>query len=76
MNEYKNFWDFLKKTPKNLASILSIWGMCLTMIIVLLFAGHELDPEWVRYGLIAFLFFIMFMGYLRVELIYKKISKK
>lgn len=73
MGEYKNYWDFLKQTPRNLMSIILIWMMSISGI-VLSATASEFDPEWSRYGFIGVLIIIVWMGWYRPYTIYKRLK--
>lgn len=75
-NTYKNYWDFLKKTPKNLRSIVVIWGMALIFISTAIATPYEaFDPSWSKYGLIIFMVGVMGAGLYRPYTSYKKFKK-
>lgn len=73
MKKYNSFWEFLKATPRNLTSVLLIWGMSIAGII--LFAkdmeASQTETIW-RVLYFSFIGLIMFLGILRVWLLYKK----
>ena len=76
MENYTSYWDFLKKTPKNLWSIVVIWAFALAIMIPAALEPAEFfDPSWSKYGIIAFMGIIMIMGYLRPYTIYIKFKK-
>jgi len=74
MNKYKNYWDFLKKTPKNLTSIIIIWAMCIAGLIVVA-SDPTFDPPWTQEASIGFLVVIMGLAYYRPYTIYKRFKK-
>ena len=69
--EYTSLWDFLKKTPKNLWSVVIIWAMCLFMGIGAWVT--ELATVW-RTFLTGFLITIMYLAVIRVKQIYDKVK--
>lgn len=74
---YKNYWDFLKQTPKNLWSIISIWIVAGIIIGgALSQPSYTFDPEWSKYGIIGFMIVVMVLAYLRPYTIYNKLKNK
>lgn len=70
--KYKSFFDFVCKTPKNLASIVVIWGMCLLLFSGVFEARYEMHLGWQVFSYV-FLLSIVILGWLRVYLIYRKV---
>ena len=70
MRKYKSLWDFLNKTPKNLWSLVIIWGMCLIMIPVFIQDMGQTEVFW-RWFFFIFMGLIMFLGWYRVWKLYK-----
>lgn len=70
MKKYKSYWDFLKSTPKNLSSIMVIWGMSLLCLFTMY--GEEFDPEWTKHFANGFIVCVMVLGLYRPYTIYKK----
>lgn len=69
--KFNSFFDFLRKTPKNLTSIIVIWCMSLLLMQGVYSARYEMHAGWQIFSY-TFLLLIMFLGFLRVWLIYKK----
>jgi len=73
MKKYKSIWSFLKDTPRNMASVIIIWAMSIGGMVVSHQTREDFDPG-VYEGVIIFLLAIMFIGWLRVYLLYKRNS--
>lgn len=71
--DYKSFYDFLRKTPKNLTSLIMIWGMSLILLYGLYNARYEMHTGWQIFSYI-FIGVIIFLGWLRVWQIYQKLK--
>lgn len=72
---YKNFWEFLKATPRNLFSALLITSMSIIFIVSAIITRDEFDPYWTLYLVLGFMILVSFLGWLRVWLIYKRLQK-
>ena len=70
--KYTSLWDFLIKTPKNLWSLITIWGMCIAGMVVSIMDIRNFDNGTVWALTMMFLTLIMFLGWYRVYLLYKK----
>lgn len=73
MKKYTSFILFLLDTPRNLLSVILIWGMAIAGMVVSHQTREDFDPG-VYEGVIIFLLAIMFIGWLRVYLLYKRNS--
>lgn len=73
MKKYTSFILFLLDTPRNLFSVAIIWAMALGGMVVCNQTKEDFDPGFYE-GTIAFLITVMFLGWLRVFLIYKRNS--
>lgn len=71
MKRYKNYWNFLKSTPKNLASVILIWGMAIVALITI-YGDNSFDPAWAKDFAIGFIVVVMALGIYRPYTIYKK----
>lgn len=70
MKKYTSFILFLLDTPKNLASIIITWIMCLVGIVVCNQTREDFDPGFFE-GTITFLVLIMILIWYRAYTIYK-----
>lgn len=73
---YNSLWEFLKATPKNMWSVILIWGMCIAGIVVCIQEKNDFDNNKVFGGAIVFLLLIMVIGWYRVYDLYQKNRKR
>jgi len=72
---YNSLWEFLKAHPKNLWSLIIIWGAGIAGMLVTISDIESFDNGGVFLGVIAFLISIMFLGWYRVFDLYQKNRK-
>ena len=63
---YNSLWEFLKATPKNMWSVITIWTACILALIVIIEDMESFDSITVVVLAMIFIMCIAFLGWYRV----------